>query len=176
MAFQSASRFGHSITLPFGPGRSYRIPSPPVDVGNFMVETTQIAGQRVALTIELGAFLDEIKDLPEDDPRRDGLMTSIEENQKLIASLAERLTVPDEMEKDYFRSVLGEAYDKMVENKEPYELVKLAASTVSVWIIRGREDAESFWNSGGRVDPPKAPQDRRRSKRATTSRSAGTSK
>ena len=172
MAFQSASRFGYSITLPFSSARTYRIPSPPVEIGNFMIESAQLASDRVALTVQLAQASDEIEKLPEDDPRRAVLSDEIESAVRDLEELATRLTVPDGMEKDYFRSILGDAYDKMVENQEPIELVKLAASTVSVWVLSGREDAEEFWNAGGRRNPLKAPRDHQggRSAKKDTSR------
>ena len=160
MAFQSASRFGYSITLPFTSARTYRIKSPDVEIGNFMIESSQLASDRVALTVQLAQVSDEYNALEENDPRRAVLQDQLEEATRDLEALADRLTVPDGMESDYFRSILGEAYDKMVENKEPIELVKLAASTVSVWVLSGREDAEEYWNAGGRHrNPPKAPRD-----------------
>lgn len=161
MAFKSADRFGYNITLPFGE-HSYRIPSPPVDVGNFMVETTQMTGKRIALLAQLDG-------LAEDDPERKDIERQLEDVTGV-------LTIPDEVEGDYFRAVLGPAYDEMTDNREPFELVKLAAATVSVWVLQGREEAEEFWNAGGRhPSPRRAPQDRKRAKRGP-SQNAGTSK
>lgn len=174
MAFQSATRFGYSITLPFSGSRKYTIQSPPVDVGNFMIESTQLSGQRVALSMELMKLLKEQQDLPEDadEKTRVDLDGRIVDVSNAMNALTEKLTIPDEMEADYFRAILGPAYDQMLENKEPFELVKLAASTVSVWVVSGRDDAESFWNNGGRPDrPQKAPQDRR-TKRGPSSSTA----
>ena len=172
MAFQNASRFGYTIVLPVG-NRRYTIQSPPVDVGTFLLESTQLAGQRIGLTAELGAFLEELSGLSEDNAEgRARLEAAIKENQEALAVLNDRLTVPTAMEENYFAAVLGEdVYARMRENNEPIEVVKLAASTVSVWVLQGREDAELFWNSGGRVDPPKAPQDRKaKARRGATSR------
>lgn len=174
MAFKSASRFNYSITLPFGEGRSYRVASPPVEVGNFMVESTQLNATRAALVLELTSI---VGDYPEGDELQDADAARVAEIEAQLEELTARLTVPDEMVEDYFRSVLGDAYDAMTEAREPFELVKLAASTVSVWVLSGLEEAERFWNEGGRVNPQKAPQDRRRkaskssprgSKRATS--------
>ena len=177
MAFKSADRFGFTITLPFSETRKYLIQSPPVEVGNFMVESTQLAGQRVGLALELSTLLEQQENLSEDasPEERDELDAKIEETKEVLAAMTERLTVPDGMEDSYFESVLGDAYGKMVENGEPFELVKLAASTVAVWVLSGREDAEEFWNNGGRHRrPQKAPQDRK-AKRGRH-RNPGTSK
>lgn len=161
MAFRNANHFGYNITLPFGK-HSYLIPSPPVDVGNFMVETTQLTGKRIALLAQLDG-------LTEDDPERKDIERQLED-------VTDVLTIPDEVEGDYFRAVLGPAYDEMTTNREPFELVKLAAATVSVWVLQGREEAEAFWNAGGRhPSPRRAPQDRKRAKRGP-SQNAGTSK
>ena len=147
MAFKNADQFGYTITLPFRE-HSYRIPSPPVDVGNFMVETTQLTGKRIALLTRLDG-------LAEDDPEREDIERQLEE-------VTDVLTIPDEMEGSYFRAVLGPAYDKMTANREPFELVKLAAATFSVWVLQDRETAEEFWNAGGRhPSPRRVPQDRK---------------
>ena len=156
MAFKNADRFGYTITLPFGE-HSYRISSPPVDVGNFMVETTQLTGKRIALLARLDG-------LAEDDPEREDIERQLEE-------VTDVLTIPDEMEGDYFCAVLGPAYDEMKANGEPYELLKMAAATVSVWVINGREAAEEYWNNGGRrPNPRKAPRDRRPKTKTATSK------
>lgn len=160
MAFKNADRFGYTITLPFGE-HSYRISSPPVDVGNFMVETTQLTGTRIAL-------LARLDDLAEDDPEREDI-------ERQLGEVTDVLTIPDEMEGSYFRAVLGPAYDEMTSNREPFELVKLAAATISVWVLQDRETAEEFWNAGGRhPSPRRVPQDRK-AKRGP-SQSAGTSR
>lgn len=154
MAFKNADAFGYSIALPVR-GRIYVIESPPVDIGHSIVSTTVMAGR----LNDLGSAL---QSLAPDDPDRPKLESQIRE-------LAEGLEVPDNLQGDYLRSVLGAAYDEMIENKEPFELVKLAASTVSVWVINGREAAEDFWNSGGRPPRPrKALGDRRRKKTGTS--------
>ena len=102
MAFKNADRFGYTITLPFGE-HSYRISSPPVDVGNFMVETTQLTGKRIALLARLDG-------LAEDDPEREDIERQLEE-------VTDVLTIPDEMEGDYFRAVLGPAYDETTDDQ-----------------------------------------------------------
>ena len=155
MAFKNADRFGYTITLPFGE-HSYRIPSPPVDVGNFVVETTQLTGKRIALLARLDG-------LAEDDPEREDIERQLEE-------VTDVLTIPDEMEGSYFRAVLGPAYDEMKANGEPYELLKMAAATVSVWVINGREAAEQYWNNGGRPNPRRTPRDRRQKTKKATSK------
>lgn len=165
MAFKPADRFGYEIVLPFREGVSYRIPSPGVEVGNFMIESAQLSGQRVALLLEaqvLAEALDEAQEAGnEDEAAR--VQAELTKTQDAILTLNERLTIPDEVQGSYFESILGPAYLQMVENKEPFELVKLAASTVSVWVLQGREEAEDYWNSGGRRPRPrKAPTDRKR--------------
>lgn len=178
MAFKSADRFGYVISLPFvagDPARNYRIKSPSIEVGNFMIESTQLAGERMSLSLNLTNLLEKLAVLPEDasEEEKINLQAEIEDATKLLNDIAQRLTIPDEMESDYFRAILGPAYDAMIENKEPFELLKLAASTVSVWVVSGRDAAEEYWNNGGRPSrPQRAPQDRR-TKRG---RSADTSK
>ena len=169
MGFNNANRFGYHITLPFG-DHSYRINSPSVEVGNFVVESTQLAAQRATLTVELISLLEEQEKAGEDVSSE--TTARIEEIRKEVAQLTADLTVPDDLETDYFRSILGPAYDEMISNKEPFELVKLAASTVSVWVLHGRDDAEEFWNNGGRPGNRRAPQDRK----AKRGRKPGTSK
>lgn len=156
MAFKNAEAFGFTLKLPVGQ-RIYEIQSPPVEVGYTLINTTVAAGRAKEI-------VEAIADMAEDDPAR-------EEAQRELAEMMQDLEVPDYMTKDYFRQILGSAYDEMTANREPYELVKLAAATVSVWVINGREAAEDYWNGGGRPrNPRKAPRDRRR-KRAKTATS-----
>ena len=152
MAFKNASAFGFSITLPVG-DRQYTIQSPSVEIGHALVQTTVTAGQATQLA-EL------LEDLPEGDP-------AAEEIRAKIRELASELQVPDSMERGYLQDILGDAYDEMKANGEPYEVVKLAAATVSVWVINGREAAEAYWNAGGRP-PRRAPRDRRKRKTGTS--------
>lgn len=148
MAFKDASAFGFTITLPFGQ-RSYTINSPDVEVGHALVSTTVAAGTAYDIA-------EKLSELSEEDAEYDRLRQRLDE-------LTNDLTIPDSVSGDYFKSILGPAYDEMVANHEPYELVKLAASTVSVWVISGRDAAEAFWNNGGRPPRPRrTPQDRRR--------------
>lgn len=161
MAFKSAERFGYSITLPFSAERSYRIESPSVTVGQYMIESTQLAGERLQLLQELAELQERLSgDLsPEAEKRAE---KDAELLQSRLQALAEALTVPDEMQEDYLHGILGAAFDEMKANGEPFELVKLAASTVSVWVLQGREAAEDFWNNGGRhPNSHRRPQDRK---------------
>lgn len=169
MGFRNAKQFGFSITLPFGE-HSYTIPSPSVEVGNYLAATTQLAVQRDQLMREaLTVGADRAK-LDDDDPKAAELDAELERLRGEFDKLDEGLQLPEEMEGEHFEAVLGEAYGKMVANHEPFELVKLASATVMVWVLQSREAAEEYWNSGGRANPPKAPQDRqaKRSKRSTS--------
>ena len=98
MAFKNADAFGYSIALPVR-GRIYVIESPPVDIGHSIVSTTVMAGR----LNDLGSAL---QSLAPDDPDRPKLEGQIRE-------LAEGLEVPDNLQGDYLRSVLGAAYDEM---------------------------------------------------------------
>ena len=155
MAFKNASAFGFTITLPFG-SHEYTIQSPNVEVGHALVNTTVAAGRAVEMSREL-------ENMAENDPQRQELIEAINE-------LASSLELPDAMTNEYFQSILGPAYDEMKANGEPYELLKLAAATVSVWVINGREAAEQYWNNGGRPNPRRTPQDRRRRTKTATSK------
>ena len=146
MTFKSAGAFGYTITLPFG-RHSYAIQSPPVEVGYRLIETTQAAARAQQL-------LEQANDLAPNDPRLVDLQMEIEELQA-------SLVVGDNEQDDYLAQLLGPAYEQMKANQEPWELVKLAAATVSVWVISSREDAEVFWNSGGRRQGPNSPSDRK---------------
>lgn len=143
MAFRNADAYGYTITLPFPQGRSYTIQSPPVEVGHYLIETTQSAAQ-------VQRLLSEIDDLPPGDPR-------LVEIQDELVALQDSLTIPDDQQDDYLASLLGaDVYAAMRNAKEPWELVKLAAATVSVWVIANRDAAEEYWNNGGRRRPTKA--------------------
>ena len=156
MAFKNASAFGYSITLPFGQN-SYTIQSPNVEVGHALVNTTVAAGKAYEMSQALA-------DMAPDDPDRQALIDALEE-------LAASLELPDAMTTEYFQSILGPAYDEMKANGEPYELLKMAAATVSVWVINGLALAEEYWNNGGRrPNPRRTPRDRRQKTKKATSK------
>ena len=179
MAFNSADRFGYEIVLPFREGVRYRVPSPPVEVGNFMVESAQLTRERVTLLMESAVLAEQLEEAGKagDDEQVAQLTGQLEDNRDRVADLTDRLTIPDEVQGDYFASILGPAYAEMCANREPFELVKLAASTVSVWVLQGRDEAEAYWNSGGRPSrPPKAPADHKRKRSGRRSQNRGTSR
>lgn len=66
-----------------------------------------------------------------------------------------RLVLDDDDERDLYRRVLGDTYDELVNDGVKWRLVKRAGQATVLWIHRGEEAAEQFWNGG--PEDPKAP-------------------
>lgn len=83
------------------------------------------------------------------------------------------LHLDDDEEQDFNRRLLGAAYDEMLEDKVPWDFVKLAARVVFTWTVRDREAAEELWARGGRPEAPRpTPQDRKAPAKKTAKKSA----
>jgi hypothetical protein len=66
-----------------------------------------------------------------------------------------QLVLEDDDERHLFQRVLGDTYDQLVADGVGWHHIKRAGSATMLWIHRGEEAAELFWN-GGSADP-KAP-------------------
>lgn len=139
MVTASLSKFKFVLTLVVDDEHRYDVKSPSVVIGAHINEMA-------SLLMEAESYVDRGEDLPE---RLNARLEKLSES------------APKEFEEDSYRVMLGDAYDKMVEDGMPWEVVKLAAATVGVWVRTDAETAEEFWSSGGR---PKAkrPADRKR--------------
>ncbi|MEX2984578.1 hypothetical protein [Streptomyces sp. C36] len=73
----------------------------------------------------------------------------------------------DAAERDLYRDVLGEAYDRMLADGVTWPALKHSAVTAMVWISQDKAASERYWNSGG--DPNRAAPNRQ----ARRNRSAG---
>lgn len=62
-------------------------------------------------------------------------------------------------------TILGDALQEMLDDGVSHEVVKLVTATTMVWITAGKDEAEKYWNAGGRPKARKAPQDRAKPKK-----------
>ncbi len=143
MATRPASRFSFSMDLVVDEEHTYTVKSPSIEVGTFLVEFS-------GLLERAEAILETEEEIPEE-----------------LEQQVEELKPPESMRTDQYHALLGAAYDQMVSDGMPFEVLKLAAATVAVWVKTDMQTAEEFWNSGGRV--PKANRAARR-KKTTSSR------
>jgi hypothetical protein len=108
-------------------GREYTVPLASAELGLWCRRLAQITGELHAASTEaeMQAVVDRIEALPQ-LPGGDDL------------SLPER--------------VLGDAYERMVNDQVPDPYIQFCAQTAYIWIIGGEEAAERFWTSGGRPE------------------------
>lgn len=148
-----AARFGFTLSLRVDADHVYEVPSPSVEVGAYVVEMGE-ALETVTRILTADA------ELPEEEQRgEDAVPENVQERVKQIAERAPKVLTT----KGQFRAYLGdEVYEQMVADGMPFEVVKLAVATVSVWVQSSRDVAIEYWNNGGRPRPPRrAPADRR---------------
>lgn len=155
MATESATRFDFFITLKVDDDHIYRVRSPRADIGAYTIELT-------SLLMQAERALSQDAALPEAQRRGDQAVP------KEVRDRLENLPVPEPLRQDQFRAYLGDAYDQMLADGMPIEVVKLAAATISWWIRTDKETAEGYWNSGGRNPDPTRP--RNRASRRSSSR------
>lgn len=80
------------------------------------------------------------------------------------------LDLDDAEERDLIPRLLGPAYQEMLNDGVPWEMVKHAGETVIMWIGIGYEAAEAHWeNTPGKSHRP-TPQDRKAPARKPTTR------
>ena len=72
----------------------------------------------------------------------------------------ESLEFDDDEERDLYLRILGPAYDEMLADGLPWEIVQHAGQTALMWVAFGREAAERVWESVGEAHRPE-PQDRK---------------
>jgi hypothetical protein len=72
-----------------------------------------------------------------------------------VDSADARLVLEDDDERNLYERVLGDTYDELVADAVKWPHIQRAGKAALLWIHRGEEAAELFWN-GGSADP-KAP-------------------
>lgn len=149
-------RFSTSLVLVVDDEHEYTVKSPSFSVGQRVSETGRLVS--VAEVIR-----QRREELPDDDPQQEALAT---EAEQVWAQLAELVPKSGEQE-SYYRSLLGDTLDEMERDGIPYEVVRVAAATVQVWLMQDRVAAYECWNNGGR--PPNPTRRQRRAKTRTTS-------
>jgi len=63
------------------------------------------------------------------------------------------VALDDAEEVDLYRDALGTAYDEMLADRVPFDVLKVAAVTVWLNTTVSREAAEAYWNAAGAPDP-----------------------
>lgn len=90
-------------------------------------------------------------------------------------SEAPKLLLDDHEEADLYTELLGEAYQQMIDDGVPWEMVKNIGNTALICAGANRELAEQFWNGG--CDPNSVARHnraaRRQATKATPTRSTG---
>lgn len=66
-----------------------------------------------------------------------------------------RLVLDDEDERNLYQRVLGDTFDELVADDVAWPHIERAGKTATLWIHRGEDAAELFWNGG--TGDPKAP-------------------
>ena len=141
---QALNRFGVTLDLKVDDEHTYSVNSPSIKVGAWLVESANVMTAAQSYTDE-----DEIP-------------------EKLQAAI-ERVTSNDvlgEAPLEQYKTILGDAFDEMVEDGMPFEVVQMAVGAVVIWVQSSRQEAMEFWNRGGRVPPTNRTQRRKK----TTSR------
>lgn len=62
--------------------------------------------------------------------------------------------VNDQDEQGFFRTVLGDAYQDLIDTGASNPAVKIISSTAFLWHVQGFEAAEQFWAAGGKAPAP----------------------
>jgi len=62
-------------------------------------------------------------------------------------------------------TLLGDTLAELVEDGVGHEALKLITATTMIWITAGKDEAETYWNAGGRPKARKAPRDRQKAKK-----------
>lgn len=68
------------------------------------------------------------------------------------------LELDDSEEFELYQTVLGDAYDEMIADELPWDIIRHAGTTAFMWAAGNRQAAEDFWASPGEARP--VPQDR----------------
>jgi hypothetical protein len=66
-----------------------------------------------------------------------------------------RLVLDDDDERNLYQRVLGDTFDELVADGIAWPHLERAGKTTMLWIHRGQDAAELFWNGG--TPDPKAP-------------------
>lgn len=143
---QPLSRFTTDLELVVDEDHSYRVPSPSIRVGAFIVEASTILER-------LQAYVEKGEEPPDD-----------------LKEAAARVQNPEafgDSPEDQYRATLGSAYDEMVKDGMSFDVLRMATATVMVWVTSGREEAVAFWDAGGN---PTNRKQRRAKKRSTSQR------
>jgi hypothetical protein len=69
-----------------------------------------------------------------------------------VDSADARLVLEDDDERNLYERVLGDTYDELVADAVKWPHIQRAGKAALLWIHRGEEAAELFWN-GGSADP-----------------------
>ena len=133
---QALNRFGVTLDLKVDDEHTYSVNSPSIKVGAWLVESANVMTAAQSYTDE-----DEIPEVTSND-------------------------VLGEAPLEQYKTILGDAFDEMVEDGMPFEVVQMAVGAVVIWVQSSRQEAMEFWNRGGRVPPTNRTQRRKK----TTSR------
>lgn len=126
------ARFETTLDLTVDDEHTYTVKSPSIKVGAFIIEASNVI-ESLAACEEKG----------EEAPPE--LLEAVKRVQKGDA-------FGDESE-DQYRAILGPVYDEMVDDGQPFEVLRMAMSTVMIWVKASREEAIKFWDEGGRPNP-----------------------
>lgn len=74
------------------------------------------------------------------------------------------LRLDDDEEQQFYRRVLGPAFDEMAADEVAWSKIRHAAQTSFTWIVRGKAAAERVWREGEGQPARPAPQDRLKKK------------
>lgn len=142
--------FDPGLTLGGVPGRDgvereYVIPLPSAELGLWCQQAATAAGriQAASTEAEVREAVERVNALPELDS---------------ALSLGQK--------------VLGTAYAQMMGDGVAHPYIQVCAGTAYVWIVAGEDQAEQYWRSGGRPNPP-GPANREQ--RRAAAKSGGTS-
>lgn len=76
--------------------------------------------------------------------------SSPEEMRQAVSRLERLPQLPGEM--SLAQRLLGSAYDEMVSDQVPDVYIEFCSATAYIWIIAGEEQAQRYWESGGRPE------------------------
>lgn len=95
-----------------------------------------------------------------------------QDGKKYTPTERDKELLNDDEERDLYRDALtSDVYQQMQDDGVPFSAIKLAAMYVILYAVKTPEDAEAFWNSGGKAPAP----NRAARRTATRTRTGGAS-
>jgi hypothetical protein len=109
------------------------------------------------------------------------IATKVKNGVDVSAEDVAALQLDDAEEIDFTKSMLGDTFAEMQDDKLPWEYVRHAAKTTFMWLVADRDEAAKVWRNLGKAPRPKAPQDRKKpasggKTKKASSRSSSTSR